>query len=100
MKYRYPGNGASLRLDTDVCIGCGRCTEVCPHAVLGMKEKKAVLQDRGGCMECGACAKNCPVAAITVKAGVGCAAAILQGMLRKTAPTCGCDGKENSGGCC
>jgi NAD-dependent dihydropyrimidine dehydrogenase PreA subunit len=100
MSYRYPGNGASLVLDQDKCIGCGRCTEVCPHAVFELHGKKAVMVDRGACMECGACAKNCLVKAITVKAGVGCVAAILQGMVKGTAPTCGCDGNETKGGCC
>ena len=100
MKTIYPGNGASLRLSTETCIGCGRCVEVCPHGVLRTQDKKVVIQDRGACMECGACAKNCPVAALTVEAGVGCAAAILQGMFRKTAPTCGCGDKKDSGGCC
>jgi hypothetical protein len=54
-------------------------------------------------MECGACSLNCPAAAITVSAGVGCAAAIIIGKLRGTAPTCGgdsCCGGESSKSTC
>jgi hypothetical protein len=47
-------------------------------------------------MECGACARNCPARAITVSAGVGCAAAIIKGKLSGTAPSCDC----GSGGAC
>ncbi len=32
-------------------------------------------------MECGACARNCPVDAIRVRAGVGCATAVIYGLL-------------------
>jgi len=92
MKYRYPGNGSSLKLDRDTCIGCQRCTEVCPHGVFDMLENKAVIIDKGGCMECGACARNCPVAALSVSVGVGCAAAIITGFLRGTEPCCDCGG--------
>jgi ferredoxin len=95
MNYRYFGNGASLNLNPAVCTGCARCTMVCPHAVFEMYKGKASIKDRGGCMECGACAKNCPVSAINVKAGVGCAGAIIQSMVLGGKPTCGCS--ENAG---
>jgi hypothetical protein len=41
-------------------------------------------------MECGACARNCVPGALRVKVGVGCAAAIIGGLLRGTEPACGC----------
>ncbi len=94
----YVMNGASLVIDDGACIGCGDCLDVCPHAVIAIDGQKAWVADRGACMECGACARNCPVFAITVKAGVGCAAAIIQGKLRGTAPNCDCD--SGSGDCC
>ena len=72
----YIQNIVTLELNASQCIGCGRCVEVCPHAVFTMAESKASLGDRDACMECGACAKNCPVDAIAVEAGVGCAQAI------------------------
>jgi hypothetical protein len=53
-------------------------------------------------MECGACARNCSCRAISVKAGVGCAAAIIGGMLRGTKGTCECGPVERHRGakCC
>jgi Fe-S-cluster-containing hydrogenase component 2 len=41
MKHRYLKNVATLRLSAEKCIGCGRCTEVCPHRVFSVNEKKA-----------------------------------------------------------
>ena len=72
--------GHSLTLDAALCNGCGRCEEVCPHAVFAISGRKAAIVDRGHCMECGACQRNCPLAAIRVSTGVGCAAAIVNGM--------------------
>ena len=93
---RYLANVVSLALDEEKCIGCGRCLEVCPHEVFVLASGKAQITDRDACMECGACAKNCSPEAITVQAGVGCAAAIIKGALRGTEPNCGCRGSD----CC
>ncbi len=94
---RYLSNVVTLKYNPELCNGCRRCVEVCPHAVFVMNAKKAELVDRDACMECGACAKNCARAAIKVKSGVGCAQAIIQGKLRGTEPTCGCG---ETGVCC
>lgn len=80
----------SLKLDRGICNGCRMCMNVCPHAVLvATDEGRVSIADRDGCMECGACARNCPTAAVSVTAGVGCAAAIIVGALTGTEPTCG-----------
>jgi ferredoxin len=66
------------------------CAAVCPHGVFSIDGKKARITDRDLCMECGACAKNCPFGAISVRAGVGCAWAILISEIRgKAVPSCG-----------
>jgi len=96
MKHRYLNNVSTLVLDTGKCIGCGRCTEVCPHAVFDIADKKALIADKDACMECGACALNCPTKAIKVDAGVGCAAAIITGWFTGKEPSCDCGG----GKCC
>jgi NAD-dependent dihydropyrimidine dehydrogenase PreA subunit len=95
---RYLLNVTTLNLFPDKCTGCGRCVEVCPHSVFIMSNKKAVIIDRDMCMECGACASNCEPEALTVNAGVGCASAIINGMITGNAASCDCSNDNAS--CC
>jgi NAD-dependent dihydropyrimidine dehydrogenase PreA subunit len=81
--FSYLQNVATLELNAEACIGCGRCMEVCPHQVFALASNKARIIDFNACMECGACAKNCPVATIRVDAGVGCAAGLITEWLRE-----------------
>ncbi|MFV0437721.1 MAG: mercury methylation ferredoxin HgcB [Desulfopila sp.] len=77
-KFRYLEETVQLQFDAALCIGCGRCLQVCPHRVFSAtNHKKVRIADRGGCMECGACGMNCPVEAIVVRAGDGCGCATL-----------------------
>ena len=87
---RYLPGVVSLTLDVDQCSGCRMCVTVCPHAVFAVENQKARIVDRDACMECGACAGNCPTGAIAVQSGVGCAAAIIRGVLRGTEACCDC----------
>jgi len=95
-RFVYLKDVVTLELDTEKCNGCGMCLKVCPHEVFELLERKAHIIDRNFCMECGACALNCPMAAIKVKAGVGCASAIIQGAIKNTEPTCGCSSEKAS----
>ena len=100
---RYLANVATLEYSPDKCTGCGRCAEVCPHGVFVMEGRKAVLTDKNLCMECGACRMNCAYDAISVDSGVGCAAGIINGLIRGTEPDCGCSGPASGTGkssCC
>ncbi len=99
MAMRYLEGVVTLELDAQKCTGCRMCVEVCPHGVLEIAQRKARIVDRGACMECGACALNCPADAISVDAGVGCANAVIRGMLRGTEPSCACSGSDGSS-CC
>lgn len=96
MKQRYLRNVATLKLDSEKCMGCGMCVNVCPHQVFKLHEGKAEIMQLDSCMECGACLKNCAFSAISVSPGVGCAFAIIKGFLTGSEPTCDCSGGE----CC
>nr|MBC7245566.1 4Fe-4S binding protein [Chloroflexota bacterium] len=72
----------TLEYDVQLCIGCGLCSEVCPHGVFGLDSGVAVLLRADDCMECGACQLNCPTGAIKVDSGVGCAAAMIYAALK------------------
>lgn len=98
MKHRYLKDVSTLTLNADSCTGCGLCLQVCPHAVFRMKgadgtRRITEIAQPDACMECGACVRNCPAGALSVTPGVGCAAAILYGLIHGTEPDCG-------SGCC
>ena len=95
---KYLANVTTLKYAADKCAGCGRCVEVCPQGVFEMRDKRAAIMDRDLCMECGACARNCEFGAISVNAGVGCAAAIINSMITGGEPSCDCSGSGSS--CC
>lgn len=42
------------------CMGCGRCTEVCPRGV----HLPGMPKNFTACIACGACVENCPTAAL------------------------------------
>ncbi|MHB9033599.1 MAG: 4Fe-4S binding protein [Anaerolineae bacterium] len=103
----------TLVYDPELCVGCGLCSEVCPHGVFSAPEPisadsrlvQARLLHAEDCMECGACALNCLTGAIRVQSGVGCAAAMIMAALTGReiscgGPTCGCSTSQASSGCC
>lgn len=47
---------------TDACVGCGKCTEVCPLNNVSLKDGKPVWGDQ--CTHCMACICKCPKEAI------------------------------------
>ena len=97
MELEYLRNVTTLKLDEELCIGCGLCTEVCPHAVFCIENRKSKIVNKNLCMECGGCARNCPVNALSVRAGVGCAQAVINSKLGRKSECCG--GESASPGC-
>jgi NAD-dependent dihydropyrimidine dehydrogenase PreA subunit len=99
---KYLSNVSTLNIIPVKCVGCGLCSEVCPHGVFDLIDGKASITDRDKCMECGACANNCAFGALTVDKGVGCASAIIYSLLTGNPPKCGCDDNPSgtSSGCC
>jgi NAD-dependent dihydropyrimidine dehydrogenase PreA subunit len=89
-KLVYLKNVVTLALDKNKCVGCGLCGIVCPHNVFSLNNGHAEITDRDACMECGACAQNCPAEALTVEAGVGCAAAVINSALGRDSSSCCC----------
>ena len=98
MELLYLPGVTSLKYDEEKCNGCRMCIEVCPHAVFVMNSKHAKIVHSDACMECGACALNCEPGALTVNAGIGCAAALIMSALNKTEPICGCE--TSKAACC
>lgn len=94
---KYLANVVTLDYDPERCAGCGRCVEVCPRGVFAMQDGRAVITDRDLCMECGACTRNCNFGAISVGAGVGCAQAVIAGMLTGR-EECACSSQASD--CC
>ena len=94
----YLRDVVTLKLVEGKCVGCGMCLSVCPHAVLKLIDGNIEIRDRDACMECGACTQNCPVKAVSVRSGVGCAAAVINSALgRKSSSCCTIDPEETSG---
>lgn len=102
----YLKDVVTLQLNKEKCTGCGMCMVVCPHAVFAMNNGRIQIENKDACMECGACAKNCSTEALTVQAGVGCAAAVINSALGREGACC-CvietrteSSKDQSNGCC
>lgn len=98
---KYMANVVTLEFFPERCTGCGRCLEVCPREVFAENGKTVRILDRDRCIECGACMMNCSHDAIQVNPGVGCAAAIINGLIRGGDPECGCSaGGGSQSSCC
>jgi len=56
-----------IKINQDLCVGCGRCTELCPKSFkLGENGKSEVISDED--LNCAMeAADNCPVGAIEVE---------------------------------
>lgn len=58
MKFKKPKKVESLDIDTEKCVGCGKCVEMCKREVFAISEKKAVVANIDACLGCGKCVKK------------------------------------------
>ncbi|MEA4903805.1 MAG: 4Fe-4S binding protein, partial [Petrimonas sp.] len=56
----------AIQIDTDKCIGCSHCMQVCPtQAIRIVNGHAGIMPER--CVDCGECYRVCPARAIYVK---------------------------------
>jgi ferredoxin len=61
-----PMEGAELKYNRELCIGCGNCSyDICFVNAITIHDKKAVI-DNDMCRVCGRCAEICTNDALTV----------------------------------
>lgn len=53
-----------VKIDKNLCVGCGACIDVCPQGALYMKDDKVEVNDK--CNLCGSCVGVCPVNALSI----------------------------------
>ena len=51
-------------VDTELCVGCGKCAKICAHSAPVITDKKCRI-DHDKCVGCGRCIAVCPKDAIT-----------------------------------
>ncbi len=52
-------------VDTDKCIGCKLCVDICPSKAISVE--RTAMVDEASCKGCGTCAAACPVDAIDMR---------------------------------
>lgn len=71
-------SGLVAEVNEDLCIGCGRCEEVCPYNAIELIDKEMTFEDyiitikksninSALCKGCGTCGAQCPLSAIDIK---------------------------------
>ena len=54
------------QLNSELCVGCGKCAESCPAHIIKIENRKARFKKKG-CISCFCCQEMCPMKAISVK---------------------------------
>ena len=58
---------STFEIDSDECIACGQCMEVCPTDAIAGEDKEPRGIDQEACIRCRQCFETCPVDAIYVR---------------------------------
>jgi len=53
-------------VDSEKCVGCGECVEICPVEVYELQNEKSVVVKEEECLGCESCVEVCEQKAITV----------------------------------
>lgn len=54
----------SIRINTEKCMGCRMCSEVCPGSLIDIADGKAFIRYPKDCWGCVSCVKECTSEAI------------------------------------
>jgi NAD-dependent dihydropyrimidine dehydrogenase PreA subunit len=57
----------SVEVNTEKCVGCGECVDVCPVEVFELQDEKSVPVNAEECLGCESCIEVCEEGAITVE---------------------------------
>lgn len=55
-----------IKIDKELCTGCGTCVDTCPVEVFEIQDEKSVVVNVDECLVCLACETQCPEGAIKV----------------------------------
>jgi ferredoxin len=70
----FEAEGTTVKVNEDLCSGCGVCVSVCKSEAISIKEengiRKAVV-NKVQCKGCGVCIAACPSGAISLREGFG-----------------------------
>ena len=56
-----------VKVDHDLCIGCGNCESMCPQVFKLENGKSTVISEDCGDCDCQAVIDSCPVSAISME---------------------------------
>lgn len=58
---------SKVKVDANLCIGCGTCESLCPNVFKIEDGKSQVITDECGDCDCQGAADSCPVMAISIE---------------------------------